>query len=145
MPSLENRVPANGRNTLARKASASAIVFTRERAGFYRHVLPKIARAIRATDERLQMLHAGVDVIAGKGEQQTIVRIVPDDAIARLNTSLIALVECERSLLGFPNPGRRRDESDMKSARASENALIEAEEGGLGAKQADGQMGEPPI
>lgn len=61
------------------------------------------------TSERLAECHKGVEMIVG----QQVVKQVPYDMIARLNASLIQLIDCERQLLGFPSPGKRRDESGI--------------------------------
>lgn len=80
---------------------------------------------------RLVELHKGVDVIVGHGEKAQVIRTVPCETIAKLNSSLVSLIECERSLLGFPSPGRRRDEGgvigDTRKPKVLEAMLAEAE------------------
>lgn len=116
MPSLEIAIPQTTQKSLMRKASQASLVWQREKAGFMRLALPKLSRAIRATDERLRELCAGVPVMLPGGaplmrEDKKPYLVKPDADIARLNASLCQLIELERSLLGFPSPGRRRDES----------------------------------
>lgn len=103
MPRLESVAPNLSGKSLLRKASQSASVFGFAKAGFYRAALPKVRRAMSLADRRIRAMHK--------------LDPVPDDTICRMNASLIALVECERSLLGFPLPGRRKDESGVLDGR----------------------------
>lgn len=106
MPRLEIALPQVSPKRLITKASRSAKVFSYARAGYMNFALPRLRRSTSLTADRIEQLHKGIDVLDRNGNA---VHVVPDDTIAKLNASLVQMLELERSLLGFPGPGRRRD------------------------------------
>lgn len=116
MAKLECGIPNVTSKSLLRKASQSASIFSFLRAGFYRFALPKVQRVARLTHNRLVSIHNVSKNVMDEAENGNI---------ARLNASLIQLLEFERSLLGFPSPGRRSNESGKVGGR-DVPAILEA-------------------
>lgn len=110
MPNLEHKVPELTHKSMNRRMSRSAMVFSIKRANFHGFALPKIDRHIRELSDSLTELSKSVDVVIGKGDNQQVVKVKDFNAQAKIANALISLVEQQRSLLGFPSPGKRKDE-----------------------------------
>ena len=111
MPTLENTVPVISANSLNRKASRSSVVWMARKAAFMGNAIPRLERAQKILHERLCALRNPVEMIAKDG---CVVHVMNDDAIVKVVRGLIEVIEAERGLLGFPSPGRRRDEPTMR-------------------------------
>lgn len=107
MPSL---VPAERQlvpKQLSRSVARSQRAVAYHRATYYGEVLPRVRRL---------MLAIWRDAIAAEGVERMA-----------LSREFRELADFRRCLLGFPSPGRRRDESESKAA-ARANAPIEESE-----------------
>lgn len=112
MPIIENVLPDVSPKSMNRRMSRSAVVFSLARAKYMGVVLPKVERAIRQLDQSLHELAEPIDVTIGRGEGQCVVKVKDYAQQAKTALALASLVDQQRSLLGFPSPGRRRNEGE---------------------------------
>lgn len=114
MPTLENVLPNCSPKSLNRRLNRSSQVFHLSKVKFMGSVLPKIQRAIRQLSDSLNELKDPVTVIVGKGENSQAVEVKDYNSQARIASTLATLIDHERSLLGFPGPGKRKDEPEKQ-------------------------------
>lgn len=120
MPTLENTVPAIDVKSLNRKASRSAVVFSARKAAFIGNVIPKLERATKTLHERLCVLREPVERLDSKGN---VILVNDDIALCKVVGAMLAAIEAERSLLGFPSPGKRKDESSAPMRQVSNEPI----------------------
>lgn len=141
MPTLENTVPFIDAKSLNRKASRSAVVFSARKAAFIGNVVPKLERATKALHERLCELRDPVEKLDKDGN---VVRVHDDMALCKVVGAMLAAIEAERCLLGFPSPGKRRDEGAGELKSAQSPAVVDVAQVQSSAAQAESVQAQAP-
>lgn len=127
MPALQFSLPETTSKTLLKRAGRSAMLWSIKRANFMRFALPRVEHAIRRLDEAIKRLSEPVEMVVGQGENAQIVKVMDYASLTRCSNAMLAAIESERQLLGFPSPGRRRDEAEAREVTSRAASVVDAQ------------------
>lgn len=146
MPAIDSQPPDISSKAMNRRMSRSAITFAVKRANYMRFVLPKVERAICALNESLHALTQPIEIVVGRGDNKAIAHVIDYQSQAKIAGALFSAMEFERQLLGFPSPGKRRDEGAGEMRQTQSPGIVDvAQVQAATATASEAEQAEPSI